>query len=154
MNSWTGKPCDRCGGKKGPKYSDRKHCGKCVIQVKKEQRASAHESAVCRRYGLEHGDYQRLYDFQGGHCAICQRATGKSRRLPVDHDHKTGAVRGLLCGPCNDMLGHSRDSVSFFYRAVCYLLLPPARQLFGTPTPATAADLGSVALSGGLDGQS
>lgn len=63
---------------------------------------------------------------QGGACAICRRATGKTRRLAVDHDHQSGQVRGLLCKPCNRLLGHARDDVEFFERAGDYLSEPPA----------------------------
>lgn len=38
-------------------------------------------------------------------CAICQRATGKARRLAVDHNHDTGDVRGLLCGRNHILIG-------------------------------------------------
>jgi hypothetical protein len=44
--------------------------------------------------------YFEMLERQGGHCALCP-ATPKTRRLHVDHDHKTGAVRGLLCHRCN-----------------------------------------------------
>jgi hypothetical protein len=43
-------------------------------------------------------------EVQLGLCAICQRLPGK-KGLVVDHDHKTGVVRDLLCGPCNTVLG-------------------------------------------------
>ncbi|WP_424923390.1 endonuclease VII domain-containing protein [Actinocrispum wychmicini] len=67
---------------------------------------------------------------QGGRCAICQRATGRGKRLAVDHNHATGEVRGLLCKPCNrDVLGHLRDDVSAFERAIVYLTDPPARRM-------------------------
>lgn len=79
-------------------------------------------------YGLGEGDYQRLYEFQGGRCAGCRRATGAARRLAVDHHHGTGEVRGLLCKPCNRMLGWYRDDPSTFLRLAQYLTDPPARQ--------------------------
>lgn len=85
------------------------------------RKASAHESRVQKVYGLEPGQYQRIYEFQGGRCFICRRATGASRRLSVDHDHKTGKVRGLLCRPCNDVLGHLRDDPEAFERGMNYL---------------------------------
>lgn len=135
--SWTGKPCDRCAGKKGPNYRTTKFCGKCVIQVRKEQRAKIHETRVGRVYGLLPGDYATVYAFQGGRCAICLRATGKTRRLPVDHDHQTLIFRGLLCGPCNDMLGHGRDDPLFFARVIRYLADPPAVRALGRTVKAT-----------------
>jgi hypothetical protein len=49
--------------------------------------------------------------------------------LSVDHDHKTLLVRGLLCRPCNDLLGHARDDPEFFTRAKVYLEKPPAQEI-------------------------
>jgi len=72
-------------------------------------------------YGLGAGDYERLWAAQGGVCALCLRATGRTRRLSVDHDHLTGQVRGLLCRPCNNVLGHARDDADFFLRCLTYL---------------------------------
>lgn len=95
-----------------------------------------------RQYGLEKGDYELLHLAQGGRCWICQRATGASRRLSLDHDHKMGCahppdkacrrcLRGLLCRRCNDLLGHVHDDTDTLYRAIWYLANPPARQILG-----------------------
>ena len=97
-------------------------------QVVKDRRTRTHDRRVQATYGLAEGDYVRLYLFQGGRCAGCQRATGARKRLAVDHHHVTGEVRGLLCGPCNRMVGHFRDDPSTFLRLADYLTNPPARQ--------------------------
>lgn len=97
--------------------------------ARKARAAAAHDRRVSVVYGLAAGDYQRLYDLQGGVCAGCRRATGRARRLAVDHDHVTGRVRGLLCSPCNRLLGHVRDDVGTLMRIVQYLLDPPAGRL-------------------------
>lgn len=97
-------------------------------QVTRARRQRAHEQRVGRVFGLAEGDYDRLYAYQGGLCAGCRRATGATKRLAVDHHHATGAVRGLLCGPCNRMVGHFRDDPSTFQRLAEYLLNPPARR--------------------------
>jgi Recombination endonuclease VII len=53
--------------------------------------------------GVDQEDYDRMLAEQDGHCALCPNEP-KTRRLHVDHDHKTGAVRGLLCYRCNRAL--------------------------------------------------
>jgi hypothetical protein len=53
--------------------------------------------------GVTPDEYNRLLAAQDGHCALCPN-TPKTRRLSVDHDHRTGAVRGLLCYRCNRAL--------------------------------------------------
>jgi len=58
-------------------------------------------------YGISLGDYNELFSQQGGKCAICRKHQSEfSYPLYVDHDHKTGKVRGLLCCGCNTGLGH------------------------------------------------
>jgi hypothetical protein len=126
MSQWSDKKCQRCFGNKGKKYVNLKYCGNCTYKVKKERSRNAHGKALEKRYGITRVDYDELYARQGGVCYICQWATGKSRRLSVDHDHETGRVRGLLCRPCNTMLGHARDNPAFFERAIEYLAHPPA----------------------------
>jgi hypothetical protein len=99
------------------------------VQAKRLSKAGAHERRVQKVYGLQPGEYGQLYLFQGQVCAICQRATGATRNLSVDHNHKNGLVRGLLCRPCNDLLGHLRDDWRAAQRIANYLLRPPAQQL-------------------------
>jgi hypothetical protein len=97
-----------------------------VPEEKIRRKAAAHEKRVQNTYGLEKGEYAQLYEFQGGRCALCRRATGASKRLAVDHDHATGAVRGLCCGVCNKwILGHARDSIEYFRRCIRYLTTTP-----------------------------
>lgn len=88
---------------------------------RKQQKERNHERMVAKTYGLVDGEYERMYQEQGGVCAICQRATGATKRLAVDHDHDTGLVRGLLCGPCNKLVGYFRNSPEAFDRAAVYL---------------------------------
>jgi len=80
-------------------------------------------------YGLGPGEYARLYAVQGGKCAVLYcRATGTGRRkLAVDHDHRTGAVRGLLCSTHNQMLGDAGDDPTVFRSIAEYLECPPAQ---------------------------
>ena len=76
-----------------------------------------------RKYGITKERYQELLAKQDGKCAICGDAPGRRYRhqLHVDHCHKTGRVRGLLCRGCNHMLGVVRDDKNVLIRAVAYL---------------------------------
>lgn len=78
-------------------------------------KASKSEQARKHLYGLR--DYAILFNEQGGKCAICRVNT----KLVVDHDHETGAVRGLLCGKCNLGLGHFNDDRGIIGSALEYL---------------------------------
>ena len=83
---------------------------------------ASHRAATAAKYEFEGGDtYDSLLARQGGRCAIC-RCTPRTRRLAVDHDHTTNAVRGLLCSKCNhELLGAAHDSIELLERAVAYL---------------------------------
>lgn len=61
-----------------------------------------------KKYGLTKQDYLDLMIKQEGRCNICRKE--KAYTLVVDHDHKTGRVRGLLCYPCNSFLGCIKDN--------------------------------------------
>lgn len=84
-----------------------------------------------KKFGLTPDEYHGLLDSQDGKCAICQTAP-RNRNLAVDHDHKTGQIRGLLCTMCNhQMLGGAKDDVEILRRAVAYLDTPPALEVIG-----------------------
>jgi hypothetical protein len=65
---------------------------------------------LMRLYGITLKQYDDLLDKQLGLCAICDRKPG-GRRLDVDHDHRTGEIRGLLCHLCNRALGMFRGEL-------------------------------------------
>lgn len=101
-------------------------------EVKRLRAESQHAKHIGNVYGLSGDEYRKLYEAQGGRCFICQRANGASKKLAVDHDHENMWVRGLLCGPCNrGVLGHLRDDVEAFKRAIDYLESPPALKVIG-----------------------
>jgi hypothetical protein len=70
--------------------------------------------------------YLEFVDIQGGEfCAICEAAP-KTRRLHIDHDHKTMELRGLLCFNCNSLL-RPRWNAATLRAAADYLENPPLR---------------------------
>ena len=83
-----------------------------------EQRKFYTRNSRIRAYGISPERYREMLEEQGNRCAICG---GENKRLmAIDHDHKTGKVRGLLCDTCNLSLGHiERDG--FLEKALNYI---------------------------------
>jgi hypothetical protein len=107
---------------------------RCVTHhraVTKTRKANRHDKRVRDIYGLRPGEYKLLYEAQGGRCAICGIGRGISKKLAVDHDHKTGIARGLCCARCNEYIGVVRDDPEAFRRGFLYLLDPPALRILG-----------------------
>ena len=100
--------------------------------------AKTHGSMIEKTYGITAEEYDALLERQGGRCAIC-RARPRSIRLAVDHDHKSGAVRGLLCSRCNhDLMGAAWDSLAVAVALWHYLNTPPASGQWLPPEKAPA----------------
>ena len=135
MSAWTGKPCRDCGKKKSRTRLDMMRCTTCERAVKRERKDDVFDRRMQEQYGISAEIYWMLYEFQGGKCALCWHAIGKTKKLSVDHDHTCCSslpvcgqcVRGLLCSNCNyNVLGRAaRDDPAFFERGLMYLLHPP-----------------------------
>ena len=78
-----------------------------------------------KRYGITLDDYEAMERAQDGRCAICRKPP-KDKALAVDHDHRTGLVRGLLCIFCNHRLLGVTDDPDHLAAAAAYLREPPA----------------------------
>ena len=74
-----------------------------------------------RKYGITSDEFVALLEKQKGCCAICCKVLEEGRDTHVDHDHKTGKVRGILCRDCNLGIGLLSDSLTLLCRAISYL---------------------------------
>lgn len=92
-------------------------CKQCHLNY---GRAHDINNRLKRQFNITPEEYVAMVESQGGVCAICGGPPGK-KRLAVDHNHKTGKVRGLLCGNCNTSLGGFMDSRDLLIKAVAYL---------------------------------
>jgi hypothetical protein len=91
---------------------------------------SARAGHLRRTYALTEAQYAAVLKYQHGRCAVCDRLP-KSRRLEVDHDHKSGQVRGLLCWFCNKKVIGRATEPDIFENAAEYLKRPPALDILG-----------------------
>jgi len=73
------------------------------------------------KYGITEAEYDVQYALQRGRCAICDREFDPRQRPATDHNHETGRFRGILCHPCNWILGYARDDQSVLAFAIDYL---------------------------------
>ena len=126
------KACTRCGEVKPlseyyyrkPRRAYESRCKGCCREVCKSfNTPSVQRNAVLKRkYGLTLESYNIMLKAQGGVCAICgEEEMVKGRTLSVDHCHKTGKVRQLLCGNCNHALGKFKDNPDLLLKAINYL---------------------------------
>ena len=78
-------------------------------------------SLLQKAYGISLQEFNRLSTLQGEVCAICRSKCSNYSRLSVDHDHNTGAIRGLLCNTCNRGVGLLKDDPAILRTAAAYL---------------------------------
>lgn len=88
-----------------------------------EFKAKVRDYVFRKKFGITLAIYHDMVKSQGGLCPICKGSTvGHAGRIgAVDHNHRTGAVRGILCGRCNLGLGQLQDSEEILLAAVAYL---------------------------------
>lgn len=91
----------------------------------KEQIALAMRKTKLKwKFGMTLEAYEKRYKEQSDCCLLCNRNRSEFKiALSVDHDHKTGKVRGLLCHDCNTGLGKFRDSAELLNKAAQYLIV-------------------------------
>jgi hypothetical protein len=100
------------------------YCRPCQNARAAESRQRLHGGSrhyhLKRRYGIGAVEVEEMLESQGWACPICA-TTLTAKTCHVDHDHKTGAVRGILCFNCNGGLGQFRDDPRALRQATAYL---------------------------------
>lgn len=99
--------------------------GKGKFKTRKEKETNEN---LRKNFGIGIEEYNIMLAKQSCRCAVCGKTesrklpNGISAKLSVDHDHKTGKIRGLLCCKCNFAIGHLDDNPYLCERAMHYLL--------------------------------
>lgn len=85
------------------------------------EKRKCNERAHFRKYGMTLKEKSEILWGQKGLCAICGTSNCTRIEWHTDHDHKTGAFRGIICRHCNHMLGQAKDNPATLMSAVIYL---------------------------------
>lgn len=103
-------------------------CKKCNSKYHKTPSARKKQriNKLKRMYNMTVTEYDEMFEQQNGVCAICGQSESVINvyglpRLSIDHNHKTGKVRGLLCNNCNALLGFSKESILILQSTINYL---------------------------------
>jgi hypothetical protein len=72
-------------------------------------------------YGITLEEFNEMLLLQDGVCKVCKNLQLGKGDFHVDHDHKTGKIRGLLCHKCNVALGMVQDSIEILQSLISYL---------------------------------
>jgi hypothetical protein len=103
--------CTDCGNKKS-------------IENRRQNPIAYKSNKLVYRYGITNEQFEALLELQKYRCAICEihqnELPNKQKILYIDHDHKTGKVRGLLCPKCNSFIGYL-DKDNHLDKALQYL---------------------------------
>src|SRR6266496_1007088 len=113
----VGHYCKKCNNIRRKEYADRRRDSdpvKFSEQIRKR--------ILKYNYGLSIDKYEEMLKMQNGVCLICKKVSPGDRRLSVDHNHKTGEVRSLLCNNCNAIVGLCDENPDLLMKIVNYLI--------------------------------
>jgi hypothetical protein len=128
--------CHGCKAEKPISSDFWKGQSKCIACSKEMQKSYWNSRTPKKRleqhlkykYSLTVGELLEALERQNGGCAICSSKlpdlmvyNNRKRGYAIDHNHETGEFRGILCLPCNTVLGMAKDSPDLLERAASYL---------------------------------
>lgn len=141
-------------------HFNEKECKLCKKLFVPKAPSELYCSDYCKDYGVTNAYYERVYGItieeyltlaekQDFKCAICKKenfamAEHHSGCLVVDHDHRTGQIRGLLCHNCNRAIGLLKDKEQFILSAYAYLKSVTTIPKGSTPKQVEAVTAGNL----------
>jgi hypothetical protein len=109
-----------------PKYIEQRRQYRASIAGTEKFKEATRAVHLKNKYGITLEQHKEMYDAQHGKCAICSSQMEIHNRqvsdsCHVDHNHKTGKIRKLLCGKCNKMIGLANENIETLQSAIQYL---------------------------------
>jgi hypothetical protein len=123
--------CKLCNNKRSKEYKKKnlekvsvkfkEYYLKNIDKIKEYNRSEKRKNVEFKnRYGITLDQRNKLFENQGGKCLTC--LTTKAKKFCVDHCHKSGKIRGILCDNCNKAIGLIKDKKETAYRIFNYLM--------------------------------
>lgn len=94
---------------------------KAIYASSEHYRRQQKSSKLFKAYSITLEQYEEFSAAFDNKCHLCGNSCASGRRLAVDHNHKTGLIRGLLCINCNKGIGNFKDDISLLEKAIEYL---------------------------------
>lgn len=116
---YSGPLCKNCYNKK-PEVRAARRVRDRRYRSTEKGKSSERNMFLKKRYGITLQIYNEMLGKQYHVCNICNQPE-LNRKLSVDHDHKTGKIRALLCSRCNRALGIVNDSIELLHSLINYL---------------------------------
>jgi hypothetical protein len=114
--------CKACCGKQTAAWRDANRDHYNTVSRQYRNTRAERIRHVSKRFGLTEAQYVAMEEQQEFACVVCRKPFSEMARQPhVDHCHKTGAVRGLLCSGCNQALGNAKDDPALLRALASYL---------------------------------
>ncbi len=120
--------CKKCKRKKYKEYSQqleaKRRKRKYMKKYDAKRKLEVKEKNLINKYGMTLKEWNKMFQKQKGECAICGIHQSELHwGLCVDHNHKTGYIRGLLCHKCNDGMGRLRadEGTHILEQAINYI---------------------------------
>lgn len=101
------------------RFKETRRRAQAAFKARHPKRAA--ENARKHKTGVDPDLFQQMLEAQAGLCGICTEPMRPGKDTCADHDHVTGAIRGLLCRQCNVLLGMAKDSPAILHNAAAYL---------------------------------
>ncbi len=108
--------------------SYQRECKDCTRERKnkwhktEKGKLSTTNTKLKRKFGITTDDYAKMYSDQNKKCLICGASeSDNGYKLAVDHCHKSGKIRGLLCRSCNLGIGNLKENIDSLNQAILYL---------------------------------
>ena len=113
--------CQSCQRRRQKAYKKRTPEKQKSYKRKHYSSEKSRDYSLRYRYGMTLDQFNTMFEKQDRRCALCKSDKSDGKNFVVDHCHKTGKIRGILCSYCNRALGMLKDDPDMLSRAIIYL---------------------------------